>query len=109
MAGAKIMVMYPTPSDMDSFEKAYHEEHIPMAGPIFQAAGASKVNLTKIIGSPAGTAPFHRIAEVHFSSMAELQACAASRPGQDAVAHANKISNGGPPVVMIAEEEIITF
>jgi len=109
MAGAKIMVMYPAPKDMDAFEKAYHDEHIPMAGPIFQAAGANKVILAKVVGSPAGAAPFHRIAEVHFSSMAELQACAASKPGQDAVAHANKISNGGPPVMMIAEEDIITF
>ena len=29
--------------------------------------------------------------------------------GRDAVAHAHKISNGGPPVVLIAEEEVVTF
>lgn len=37
------------------------------------------------------------------------QACAASKGGQDALAHAHKISNGGAPVVMIAEEETVTF
>ena len=109
MAGAKLIVMYPTPKDMQTFERAYSNEHIPMAAPIFQAAGASKVVLTKITGSPAGAPPFHRVAEIHFPSLEKLQACAASKPGQDAVAHAHKISNGGPPVLMIAEEDVVTF
>jgi uncharacterized protein (TIGR02118 family) len=107
MAGAKISVMYPPPTDMNAFEHAYSTEHIPMAASIFKAAGAVKVVLSKAVGSPAGAPSFHRIAEIHFPSMAALQACAASRGGQDALAHAAKISNGGPPVVIIAEEEVI--
>lgn len=109
MAAAKLMVMYPAPKNLDSFEEAYNKEHIPMAAPIFQAAGATKVVLSKMTGSPSGEPPFHRIAEIHFPSIAALQACAASKAGQDALAHAAKISNGGPPVVMIAEEETVTF
>ena len=109
MAAAKLMVMYPTPKNLDSFEEAYNKEHIPMAAPIFQAAGATKVVFSKMTGSPSGGPPFHRIAEIHFSSIAALQACAASKGGQDALAHAVKISNGGPPVVMIAEEDTVTF
>jgi hypothetical protein len=27
--------------------------------------------------------------------------------GRDAIAHAHKISNGGPPIVLIAEEEVV--
>jgi hypothetical protein len=34
--------MYPMPNDMAAFERAYTDEHIPMAAPIFQAAGATK-------------------------------------------------------------------
>jgi|SRR5438128_6779201 len=109
MAGAKLVVMYPPPKDMDAFERAYSNEHIPMAAPIFQAAGATKVVLSKTTGSPAGSPAFHRIAEIHFPSLAALQNCAASKSGQDALAHAKKISNGGAPVVMIAEEEIVTL
>ena len=97
MAVAKLIVMYPMPKDMDAFERAYTDEHIPMAAPIFQAAGAIKAVLTKISAAPAGTPPFHRIAEIHFPSAEVLQACAASQPGKDALAHAFKISNGGPP------------
>lgn len=103
------MVMYPQPKDMAAFERDYSTEHIPMAAPIFQAAGASKVVLSKMTGAPSGTPAYHRVAEIHFPSLASLQACAASKGGQDALAHANKISNGGAPTVMIAEEETVTF
>jgi uncharacterized protein (DUF1330 family) len=80
-----------------------------MAAPIFQAGGATKAVLSKATGSPTGSPAFHRIAEIHFPSLAALQACAASKGGQDALAHAQKISNGGAPVVMIAEEETVSF
>ena len=109
MAAAKLIVMYPMPKDMAAFERAYSAEHIPMAAPIFQAAGATKAVLTKMVGAPAGTPAFHRIAEIHFPSMEVLQTCAASQAGRDAIAHAHKISNGGAPTVLIAEEEVVTF
>lgn len=109
MPAAKLIVMYPSPKDLDAFELAYTNEHIPMAGPIFQRAGATKAVLSKVTGSSTGLPSFHRIAEIHFPSLAALQACAESKDGQDALAHAQKISNGGPPVIMIAEEETITF
>ena len=108
MAGAKLIVMYPTPRDMAAFDRAYNDEHIPMAAPIFKEAGATRVVLSKTTGAPSGTPPFHRIAEIHFPSLDTLKACAASK-GQDALAHAHKISNGGPPVVMIAEEDVVSF
>lgn len=109
MSAVKLLVMYPTPKDLDSFEAAYNNEHIPMAAPIFKAAGASKVVLSKMTASPSGVPPFHRVAEIHFPSSAALQACAASKEGQSALAHAVQISNGGPPTVMIAEEDTVTL
>jgi uncharacterized protein (TIGR02118 family) len=109
MAAAKLMVMYPVPKDMAAFERAYSDEHIPMAAPIFQAAGATKAVLTKILKAGAGTPAIHRVAEIHFPSMEALQACAASQAGRDAIAHAHKISNGGPPVILIAEEDVVKF
>ena len=109
MAGAKLIVMYPMPKDMDAFERAYSAEHIPMAAPIFQAAGATKAVLTKISEAATGTPAFHRIAEIHFPSTKVLQSCTASQAGRDALAHAHKISNGGPPTVLIAEEDVVTF
>ncbi len=31
MKTAKLIVMYPTPADLDKFEQRYAEEHVPMA------------------------------------------------------------------------------
>ena len=76
----KLLVMYPMPKDMDAFERAYSKDHIPMAAPIFAAAGATKAVLTKLSSSPSGKPAFHRIAEIHFPTAEKLQACAASQP-----------------------------
>jgi uncharacterized protein (TIGR02118 family) len=109
MPAAKLIVIYPTPRDVDAFERAYSGEHLPLAAPIFEAAGATKVVLSKISGAAAGTSPFHRIAEIHFKSLDDLNACAASKDGKKAVEHAHAISNGGPPTILIATEDVVTF
>ena len=107
MAEVKIVVIYPRPTDVDAFEKLYAEEHVPMAAKHLK--GATKFVATKVAGSPAGPAPFQRIAEIYFPSLEALQQCASSPGGQETLAHATKISTGGAPIVMIAEEETSTF
>lgn len=107
MAGVKLMAIYPVPKDIEAFERKYKEEHIPMA--VKKLAGKTKAVLTKVVSSPQGGAPFHRIAEIHFPSMAALEACAASQGGKDTLAHAESISTGGKPIFLIAEEETVTF
>ena len=107
MAGVKLIVMYPQPKDVAAFEKVYQAEHVPMA--VEKLAGKTKLVATKVTGSPQGTAPFYHIAEVHFPSMEALQKCAASAGGQETIGHAVKISSGGPPVIMIAEEQSFDF
>jgi uncharacterized protein (TIGR02118 family) len=107
MAGVKLVVMYPRPKDIDAFEKAYQNEHVPMA--MEKLKGVTRFVATKVLGAPQGTPPFHRIAELHFASMESLQACAASQGGKETIAHAASISSGGAPVIMVAEEQSLTF
>jgi uncharacterized protein (TIGR02118 family) len=99
--------MYPTPTDIDAFERRYQTEHVPMA--VEKLGGKIDMVATKVLGSTAGSAPFYRIAEVHFPSMDALNACAASEGGKETLAHAATISSGGPPVIMVAEDETFTF
>ncbi|MBA2565511.1 MAG: EthD family reductase [Gemmatimonadetes bacterium] len=107
MAGAKIVVLYPRPSDVDVFEKAYTQDHVPLV-PKFK--GITKFIQSKVIGAPGGGTPaFHRIAELHFPSMDTLNEAAASAGAQEAVAHAVSISTGGAPVFLVCEEETRTF
>jgi uncharacterized protein (TIGR02118 family) len=100
-------VVYPRPTNVGAFEKVYQNEHVPLA--VAKLGGKTKIVATKILGSPQGTPPFYRIAEVYFPSMEALEACAASDGGKEALAHAVKISSGGPPIFLIAEEETFTF
>ncbi len=105
MAGVKVVVIYPQPKDVEAFEKAYTEEHLPMAAK--KLAGVTGFVATKVVGSPLGTPPYHRIAEIYFPSMDALQACLTSPGGQETAAHAISISTGGAPVFLIAEEQTL--
>ena len=107
MAGAKLIVMYPHPNDADEFENVYHNEHVPMA--VAKFSGKTKIVATKVLDSAQSPSMFHRIAEIHFPSMQDLKACATSQSGQEVLANAMSISTGGPPVILIAEEETFNF
>jgi uncharacterized protein (TIGR02118 family) len=109
MAGAKIVVLYPQPKDINEFERAYTEDHVPMVN-AEKMAGLTKFVATKFVGTPTGDRPpFHRMAELYFTSIQTLQECAQTEHTQKAVEHAVSISSGGAPLFIIAEEEIKTF
>ena len=108
MAETKVVVIYPRPTDVDSFEKAYLEEHVPLVGG--KIKGLTKFAATKVLGTADGsTPPFYRIAELYFPSMEALQESMASPGTQEAAAHAFAISTGGPPIILVAEQETTTF
>jgi len=103
----KLVVIYPRPKDVEAFEAVYNRDHVPMA--VAKLAGKTKIVATRVLGSPAGEPPFHRIAEVYFPSMEALEQCAASEGGKQTIGNAVSISPGGAPVFLIAEEETFVF
>jgi uncharacterized protein (TIGR02118 family) len=107
MTKTKLIVAYPLPLDIDAFETVYNEQHVPLA--VAKLDGKTKIVATRVKASPHGAPAFYRIAEVYFPSMAALQACADSLGGREVLENAVKISSGGPPVIMIAEEDTFTF
>jgi uncharacterized protein (TIGR02118 family) len=107
MGNVKLVLIYPQPKDIDAFEKVYQNEHVPLA--VAKLGGKTKIVATKILGSPQGTPLFYRVAEVYFPSMQALEECAASDGGKEALTHAVKISSGGTPIFLVAEEETFTF
>ena len=109
MAGAKVVVLYPAPGDVNTFERAYTQDHAPQVT-AQNFKGMTRFVASRVVGTPDGSpAPFYRIAELHFPSMQALQAAAASSSAQQVVAHAVSISNGGMPVFLVAEEETKSF
>jgi uncharacterized protein (TIGR02118 family) len=105
--GVKIVVIYPRPQDEEAFEKVYLQEHVPLQEAKLQ--GRTRIVLTKVVSSPQGKVSAYRMTEVHFSSMDDLTKCVESEGGKQVLEHATKISTGGPPLMLICEEESFVF
>ena len=74
MTNTKLIVAYPQPTNVETFEAVYQREHVPLA--VTNLAGKTKIVATKVLPGPQGKPQFHRIVEVHFPSMEALQQCA---------------------------------
>lgn len=110
MAGTtsvKIVVIYPRPTNEVEFERAYTEEHIPMVEN--KLKGMTRLVLTKVQSSPQGKVSAYRLAEVHFSSLDDLNKAAGSDSGKEVIAHAVSISTGGPPIMLICTDETFVY
>ncbi len=106
MAEVKLMVMYPTPTDIDAFEKAYTQEHLPLVAQ--KMAGHTKFVATRVLAAVGeAQSPFYRIAEFYYPSGAELEEALASEGTQETAAHAASISSGGRPIILVSEEEML--
>jgi uncharacterized protein (TIGR02118 family) len=103
----KLIVIYPRPKDIQAFETVYTRNHVPMA--VEKLVGKTKIVATRVSGSPQGRPAFHRIAEIHFTSMEALEACADSEGCKQTLANAASISSGGAPIFLVAEEETFVF
>jgi uncharacterized protein (TIGR02118 family) len=99
----KLIVLYPQPADAVTFERRYSLEHMPMV--YEKIPGLKKFVVARVLATPTGTAPHQRVAELYFDSPDSLQAAMASAGGQATVAHTMEISTGGPPLVLIAEDD----
>lgn len=99
----KLLVLYPTPTDPEQFDRRYEQEHLPMGKA--NLAGATGLASYRILGSAAGKSPFARMTEVSFPSMKAVQDCAARPGAQKTMANAVEISTGGAPHFMILERE----
>jgi uncharacterized protein (TIGR02118 family) len=99
---AHLLILYPHPSDEAVFDRAYREEHLPLAGP--KLTGALGVETRRVVGPAFAPPPYHLMSDVSFPTLDALKACAASASGQEALAHAASISTGGAPMLMVTTE-----
>ena len=102
----RLVVLYPPPTDVAAFERAYVEEHAPLVWA--QLAGVRRLDAARVVRGERGDAPYHWVAELHFDSMAALTEAAASDGGQRLAGHARQISTGGAPVILIVEDSADT-
>jgi uncharacterized protein (TIGR02118 family) len=107
MATAKLVLIYPRPQDEAEFERVYRDVHLPMVEE--KLKGLNRFVSAKVVGSPQGQTRTYRIAEVHFSNLPALQDCMDSEGCKQVIEHAISISSGGPPIVLVCNEENLLF
>ena len=82
---ARMVVIYPTPKDIEAFDRHYFDIHVPLAKKL---RGLRKYEVSSgPIASPMGGAgTIHRIGTLYFDDLASLQKAFASPEGQAAAA-----------------------
>jgi uncharacterized protein (TIGR02118 family) len=98
----RLIVLYPTPHDVQEFEKAFREEHEPLVRA--QLASVRQFSAAALASPGGAAAPSHWIVEMHFDSRADLDRALASDGWLRTAAHSRQISSGGDPVMLIVDE-----
>lgn len=98
----KLVVLYPPPTDVVAFERAYAEEHTPLVRA--QLAGVRRLDAGRVVRGELGIPPYHWMAELHFDSLEALTAATSSAGGQRLAGHARQISTGGAPLMLVVED-----
>ena len=100
---AHLLILYPIPKDTKTFDRAYREEHLPFAGP--KLVGATGVKTKRVAGPGFAPPPYHLMSDVSFPTLDALKACAGTKGGQEALAHATSISTGGAPMLIVVTDD----
>ena len=102
----KLMVLYPQPTDTEQFEQDY-QTHLNILHQKMELPPNSQAySVTKMHPSPTGALPYYQIFSMTFANKDELQKTMSSAAMQEIAAHANKISTGGEPVILIGSDMV---
>lgn len=75
----KLIALYKTPEDKESFDRHYDEVHTPL---VKKMPGLRKLEIARITGAPIGEPKHYLIAEMYFDTKDALDASLASPEGK---------------------------
>ncbi|CDX15399.1 conserved hypothetical protein [Mesorhizobium sp. ORS 3324] len=79
---ARMVVIYPTPKDVEAFDRHYFEIHVPLAKKL---PGLRKYEVSDgPIATPIGASKIHRMGTLYFDDLAALEKAFASPEGRAA-------------------------
>jgi uncharacterized protein (TIGR02118 family) len=94
----KVTVLYGIPTSPEAFEKYYKGTHLPLAA---KMKGVARIEFTKFVSGPDGAKPaFYRMAELYFTTQAQMEQSLKSPEGQATVADIPKFATGGVTMVI---------
>jgi len=98
----KLSVVYGKPDEPETFDKHYHDVHMPMVG---RWPGVERVEVAKVSGGPMGSpAPYHLITEIYFADEGALNEALGSEAGREAGKDFMEIA---PPGSFMTVSEIV--
>ncbi len=101
---ARLVALYKTPADVESFDKAYFETHLPLAQ---KMPGLRDVNIQRFEKNIMGKdMPYHLMAELTFDSVEAVQAALASNEGK--AAGANLMGFAAPYMQLFISDTVDT-
>ena len=77
----KLIALYKKPENTEEFDKRYFEGHVPLAN---KMPGLRRVEVSRVVGAPAGEADYYLMAELYFDDMDALKAAMTSPEGKAA-------------------------
>ncbi len=77
----KLVALYRKPADVQAFDRAYFETHIPLVSKI---PGLQRVDVSRITGAPRGEPDFYLIAEMVFPDKETMDRALSSPENQEA-------------------------
>lgn len=94
----KVTILFGHPASPEDFERYYADTHLPLAN---EVRGADRVELTKFVFGPDGGQPaFYRMAEIYFSTEAQMQAVFSSPECVATLADLNNFATGGVTTIV---------
>src|SRR5690606_29872669 len=105
MAEVTLMVLYPHPTDVEKFEADYRAHLQLLHRKTNMPEDAPAYTVTRFLPTPAGKPAFYQMFSMPFPSAEALQELMGTSDMQEIAADAERISSGGPPVVLIGSAQ----
>ncbi len=101
---ARLVALYKTPKDPAAFDRYYVSTHIPLAKtiPVLRKYEVSDGG----VHLPQGPSGYHRVAILHFDSVADIQTAFGSPEGQTTAADLGNFADGGVELVFFETKEV---
>jgi uncharacterized protein (TIGR02118 family) len=104
MAEARLIVLYPHPTDRQQFDRDY-KEHLKLLHEKLQLAQQARpYTVTRFAETPVGKAAYYQMFSFPFPSAEALQQALNSPAMAELAADAVRISSGGAPVFLAGIE-----
>ncbi len=100
---AKLVVLYPQPTNIEKFEKDYSAPLELFHKKTGIPTDVKPYTVTKFLDGPDGKAPYYQMFSMPFESLDALNQTLSSPEMQEVAADAFRISSGGDPVILPGE------